>query len=214
MSHLNTAAQCRYADKLRAESVMTSRRPRYDLDRFQRDYFASSGLWKTLGAENAERVYRAFEIQQMTEDSSLPQMIDHHAGNAWYQLWNFAAQGYAPLHVSGDSRRRLCDVVMNFPRHLRGRLDAVFEGLRLEIDPAGTFESGYFRLESDWEQVMLAICADTPGLYQRRLQLMRQAAADEYPQLVVWFERLRYEVCDGGYTTAWMQGDEVKEHTA
>lgn len=207
---INTAAQRRYIARLRAESVMATRRSRFDLDRFQDDYFAPGGLAEALGSENADRVYRAFEIQTMVEDTGLPQMIDHHAGNAWYQLWNFAAQGYAPAHWKGDNRKLLCNVIMDYPRHLRGRLDAVFEGLRLEVDLTRSIEREFYRLEADWEQTMLAICGDTPGRYKERFQLMRQAAADAYPDLVEWFERLRYDVCDGGHTSAWLWGDEKR----
>jgi hypothetical protein len=146
----------------------------------------------------------------MTSHDSLPQMIDHHAGNAWHQIWNFARQGYAPYHTPEDRPKDLAEIVMGYPEILRGRLDAVLEGVRQEIDLDGDYEREYLRWARDWYTAMTAIYAATPRQYAKRLRLMRQAAEENMPGLVDLLERIRFEVCDGGHTSAWIWGDGIR----
>lgn len=208
---INTIAQRLYKQKLRAENIMTVRRPHLDLGNFQREYFAPGGIGERLGSEYFDRTYRTLEILGMTGHDSLPQMIDHHAGNAWYQIWNFARQGYAPHYQPADNRRALAEIVLHFPQVMRDRLDAVLEGLRLEIDPDGNYEREYFRWVDDWYRTMTGIYEATPRQYAKRLRLMRQAAEEAVPGLIELLERIRFEVCDGGHVHTWVQGDAIRE---
>jgi len=209
---INNAAQRRYIERLKAENIMTVHRPRFDLDGHQRNYFASGSLGDRIGSRYFERTYRTLEILEMDGGNGLPQMIDHHAGNAWFRLWSFAAQGYGPDFTANDKLKSVCEIVMGLPESLRDRLDAVLEGLRIEIDPDGAFESEFVSWSRDWYKTMTLIFTATPGQYKKRLTMMQQAAAEAFPAIVVWFERIRHEICDGGHTSAWAMGDEKRTH--
>lgn len=208
-----------HINALRASSVATSpRNPQFSC----RDFFAACrapGGLRDQGISNAEatRLYRVVEVQCSTLDLSLPQLVDHHAGNAWHSVQQMIARGYGPGHVQGDTPRAVCGLLVQFPEHLRDRIDPVLEGLRMGVDPDGGYEDWFIRLCSDWYDAMRAAYAMSEHIqspkerWETRLRLCRNAAKEAMPELIEWFESLRAEVCDGGHTSAWQWGDTSRD---
>lgn len=207
-----------YIERLRRESVAAcARPPSFDYQDFCRTYYEPGGSAGTAGGSNFTSVYRLAEILEMTVESGLPQMIDHHLGNAWHKLWQFAQNGYCILYNTKLERAQyVADLVVQFPEAIRSRTDAVFQGIRHEADPQGYYEQRFMDWEQDWYNSMRAAYAMTNSLpprtkYKERLRLCRQAAQENFPALVELLEELREHVCDGGHTAAWLWGDRIRD---
>ncbi len=154
---------------------------------------------------------------------SLPQWIDHHAGNAWHNLQERIRGDYGPAYAPGDSNRAVCDLLVQFPERLRDRIDPVLEGLGTgahPIDPTGEYEARFLEWCSGWYSAHRTAYAMTEDIlspkerWATRLRYCRNAAKEAMPELIEWFESLRAEVCDGGHTAAWRWGDALRDSLA
>ena len=205
-----------YVESLRCQSVGHSPRPdSLPFYQFWDEFDAPGGVGEKIPARYRVRYYRVAEISGMDVDTSLPQMIDHHAGKAWKVACHFAAQGFCPRYVpNADSPRSLSDVIARFPEELRNRLDAVLEGLRIDADPDGYYEQAFMDWQRDWYSAMqtayaMSDSAPKSEKYETRLRLCRRAAEECFPDLEEWFNELRENVCDGGHSRRWGEGDSV-----
>jgi hypothetical protein len=135
-------------------------------------------------------------------------------------MWQWIRNDYSPGYAQGDTLRAVCALLAQLPEHLRDRIDPVLEGLRMGVDPDGGYEDWFIRLCSDWYDAMRAAYAMSEHIQSSkergatRLRLCRNAAKEALPELIEWFESVRAEVCDGGYTSAWVWGDGVRASLA
>ncbi|MEF8699335.1 MAG: hypothetical protein V5B33_08425 [Candidatus Accumulibacter sp. UW20] len=219
---LDLTAQRAHTKALHAHSVATSpRSPQFSLRTFQDAIYAAGGLYgQGVSNEHATRLYRVLEVQYATHLLSLPQLIDHHAGNAWHDTQQWIGRGHGPDHAPGDTLRGICNRLVGLPERLRARIDPVLEGLRTgdePIDPTGAYEDQFVMWCSDWHAGHRTAYAMSENLqppkerWATRLRLCRNVAKDVMPELIEWFGSLRAEVCDGGHTAAWGWGDAVRD---
>lgn len=200
----------RYTKKMLAASC--GARSQLDFQKFQQNYSTPWSEGRVGGPENFSRYYRVADITDPRNALLVPARIDHHLACAWSWIWVYARDGYAPQFVPGaDSPGMVCEMIMAFPEGLRERFDAVLEGLRIEIDPAGAYEAEFVSWSRAWYAAMSTIYSATKGQTERRLRMYRQAAEEAFPALIEWVEKLRYGVFDGGYDSNWSTGDMTRE---
>lgn len=182
----------------------------FDRAKFQYDFF-TTGPGHGGNIELFNRYFRVVEITDPKNWQRRVGLIDHHLAVAWLRAWQYADNNFASYGFFTETPRVICKEIMARPERLRDRLDAVFAGMALAYEQHEIYEFEFKTWEREWYDTMTSIYQATNGKPARRLSLYRQEAAEMYPALITWFERLRYDVLGGGSNGNWLSGDRVRQ---
>ena len=159
---------------------------------------------------NTSIAYRRVRQIKQCDPSTLPDQIDHHAANAFSRFCEWVSNGGIDFVPGLDPYKKVVKLQARLPEYLRNRLDAVFAGLARGAHSGSPFEGRFNEIEEQWRESMLNASLMSRGSSKKQLQLSKIAALEMVPTFEAFFKDLRTNVCGGGQSYGWRDGDRRK----